>query len=80
MFTPEQKKEEMWKPRVKLSRCDSPRLESVTRNPVKDVKHPGVSVKEKKKFTAEKGVNWVSEETEKQEAADILLTLKRRKD
>ncbi|XDV25317.1 hypothetical protein PO909_029250 [Leuciscus waleckii] len=44
----EQKKEEMGKARVKLSRCDSSRLESVTRNPVKDVKHAGESVKEKK--------------------------------
>lgn len=80
MFTPEQKKEEMWKARVKLARCDSPRLESVMRNPVKDVKHAGEPVKEKKKFTAEKGVNRVSEETEKHEGADILLTLKHRKD
>lgn len=76
----EQKKEEMWKARVKLARCDSPRLESVMRNPVKDVKHAGEPVKEKKKFTAEKGVNRVSEETEKHESADILLTLKHRKD
>ncbi|XP_077089892.1 uncharacterized protein redic1 [Siphateles boraxobius] len=76
----EQKYKEMWKARVKLARCDSPRLESVMRNPVKDVKHAGESVKEKKKFTSKKGVNLVSEETEKQEAADILLTLKHRKD
>ncbi|XP_039524413.1 uncharacterized protein LOC120477081 isoform X3 [Pimephales promelas] len=76
----EQKIDEMWRAKVKLARCDSPRLESVTRNPVKDVKHAGEPVKKKKKFTTEKGVNWASEETKKQEAAEILLTLKDEKD
>ncbi|KAK7149431.1 hypothetical protein R3I94_008922 [Phoxinus phoxinus] len=79
-FRKASEKKEMWKARVKLARCDSPRLESVTRDPVKDVKHAGEPVKEKKKFTAEKGVKRASEETERQEAADILLTLKHRKD
>ncbi|XP_067284505.1 uncharacterized protein [Pseudorasbora parva] len=74
----EQKKEQMWEARVKVERCDSLCLESVMKNPVNDVSHAGESVKEVKKFTAEKGVN--SEETEKiQEVANILLTLKHRK-
>lgn len=53
----EQKKEQMWEASVKIERCDSLCLESVTQNPVKDVRRAGESVKEMKKFTAEKGVN-----------------------
>ncbi|XP_051547610.1 uncharacterized protein LOC127437021 isoform X2 [Myxocyprinus asiaticus] len=76
----ELKEEQQLESRMKIKRCGGPQLESVTQNSVKDVGRAEESVKEKKNFTADRGVNWVSEETKKlQEIADILLMLKQRK-
>lgn len=49
LFTPEQQKEQWWESREKIEKCDYPRLGSVMRNPVKDVRRAGESVKEMKR-------------------------------
>ncbi|XP_051976254.1 uncharacterized protein LOC127638673 [Xyrauchen texanus] len=75
----ELKEEQQLESRMKIERCGGPQLESVTQNSVKDVRRAEEPVKEKN-FPAERGANWVSEETKKlQEIADILLMLKQRK-
>ncbi|XP_050964158.1 uncharacterized protein LOC127164330 isoform X2 [Labeo rohita] len=45
----EQQKEQWWESREKIEKCDYPRLGSVMRNPVKDVRRAGESVKEMKR-------------------------------
>ncbi|XP_073694223.1 uncharacterized protein [Garra rufa] len=44
-----QQKEQWWESKVKTEKCDYPRLGSVMRNPVKDVRHAGEFVKEMKR-------------------------------